>query len=164
MAFPRKDEAIELSAFDIEKHPERLEWIHNILDATDPDLAPFRDRKHKLLMYFGWADPALNARMGVDYYESVLRTMGPNTQDFFRLFMQPGVFHCGGGVGAGTFDPLLVVMDWVEAGKAPDRIVAAQVVNGKTMRTRPLCPYPQTAKYRGSGSIDAAESFACAAP
>jgi feruloyl esterase len=148
----------------VEKHPQRLDWIRNILDATDPNLAPFRDRQHKLLMYYGWADPALNARMGVEYYESVLQKLGPGTKDFFRLFMQPGVFHCGGGVGAGTFEPLLVVADWVETGKAPDRIIGSRIVNGKTVRTRPLCPYPQTARYKGSGSIDDAENFRCEAP
>jgi feruloyl esterase len=115
-------------------------------------------------MYFGWADPALNAQTAVDYFESVLRKMGPGTQDFFRLFMQPGVFHCGGGVGAGSFEPLLVVLDWVERGQAPERITAARIVAGKTVRTRPLCPYPQTAKYAGTGSIDEAENFRCAAP
>jgi feruloyl esterase len=117
-----------------------------------------------MVMYFGWADQALNAQMGVDYYESVLEKMGTSTQEFFRLFMQPGVFHCGGGVGAGTFEPLLVVVDWVEQGKTPDRITAAQIVNEKTLRTRPLCPYPQTAKYNGSGSIDEADNFRCVAP
>jgi len=141
-----------------------LDWIHTILDATNPDLTAFRDRRGKMLMYFGWADQSLNAQMGVDYFESVQQKMGPRTPDFFRLFMQPGVFHCGGGVGAGSFEPLLVVVDWVELGKAPDRITAARIVDGKTVRTRPLCPYPQAAKYNGSGSIDEAENFRCAAP
>ena len=164
MAFPRKDQGIELRAFDVEKDTPRLDWIHQILDATDPNLAAFRDRKNKLLMYFGWADQSLNAQMGVDYYESVVKELGPRTPEFFRLFMQPGVFHCGGGVGPGNFEPLLEVVKWVEDGKAPDRITAARVLNGKTVRTRPLCPYPQTAKYKGSGSIDEAENFSCAAP
>ena len=102
--------------------------------------------------------------MGVDYYESALRKMGPNTSDFFRLFMLPGVFHCGGGVGPGAFDSLLTVVNWVENANAPDHITAARIVNGKSVRTRPLCPYPQTAKYKGSGSIDEAENFRCATP
>lgn len=164
MAFPRKEEGIELSAFDIEKTPQRLDWIHNILDATDPDLTQFRERNGRMLMYFGWADQSLNPRMGVDYYESVLQRMGPKTPEFFRLFMQPGVFHCGGGVGPGTFEPLLEIVKWVEEAKAPERITAAQVVNGRTVRTRPLCSYPQVAKYNGSGSIDQAENFRCVAP
>ena len=164
MAFPRKEQGIELRAFDVEKHAPQLDWIRGIVDATNPDLTAFRDRKNKLLMYFGWADQSLNAQMGVDYYESVTQRMGPQTPDFFRLFMQPGVFHCGGGVGAGSFEPLLVVVDWVEQGKVPDRITGARILNGKTVRTRPLCPYPQTAKYKGSGSIDDAANFNCAMP
>lgn len=164
MAFPRKDQGIELPAFNIEKDSPRLDWISIILDATNPDLAAFRDRRGKLLMYFGWADQSLNAQMGVDYYESVLQKLGPGTTAFFRLFMQPGVFHCGGGVGPGSFEPLLTVVDWVEQGKAPDRITASRIVNGKAVRTRPLCPYPQIARYTGSGSIDEAANFRCVAP
>jgi feruloyl esterase len=164
MAFPRKEQGIELASFDAGKHAPQLGWIHEILDATNPDLTGFRDRRGKMLMYFGWADQSLNAQMGVDYYESVVRKMGDATRDYFRLFMQPGVFHCGGGVGPGSFEPLLVVVDWVEKSNAPDRITAARIVKGKTLRTRPLCPYPQTAKYNGSGDIDMAESFRCAAP
>jgi feruloyl esterase len=164
MAFPRKEQGIDLAAFDIDRTPRQLDWISAILDATDPNLAGFRARNGKMLMYFGWADPSLNAVMGVNYYESAVAKNGPATGDFFRLFMQPGVFHCGGGVGPGTFEPLLNVVEWVEAGKAPDRVIGSQIVNGKTVRTRPLCPYPQTAKYIGSGSIDQAENFRCAAP
>jgi hypothetical protein len=164
MAFPRKEQAIELAAVDPAKHVPQLDWIHNILDATNPDLTAFRNRKGKMLMYFGWADPSLNPLMGIEYYEGVLQRMGAGTKDFFRLFMQPGVFHCGGGVGAGTFEPLLVVVDWVEKGIAPDRLTGERIVNGKVIRSRPLCPYPQTAKYKGSGSIDEAENFRCEAP
>lgn len=164
MAFPRKEEAIDSRNLDLDRDVPRLEWIHRILDATDPDLSAFRARSGKLLMYFGWADQSLNAQMGVDYYESVVERMGKDTTAFFRLFMQPGVFHCGGGVGPSRFEPLLEVMKWVEEGKAPERIVAARVVNGKTVRTRPLCPYPQVARYVGKGSIDEAENFRCQLP
>lgn len=164
MAFSRKEQGIELSAFDVEKDPQRLDWIHTVLDATSPDLVKFRDRNGKLLMYFGWADQSLNAQMGVDYYESVIQTMGANTSGFFRLFMLPGVFHCGGGVGPDAFDSLLTVINWVEKASVPDRITATRAVGGKTVRTRPLCPYPQTARYKGSGSIDEAGNFHCAAP
>jgi hypothetical protein len=99
MAFPRKDQAVNdlIAEFDVNKHAPRLDWIRPILDATNPDLTAFRDRKGKLLMYFGWADQSLNAQMGVNYYESAVKKMGPATAGFFRLFMQPGVFHCGGG-------------------------------------------------------------------
>jgi hypothetical protein len=165
MAFPRKDQAVNdlIAEFDVNKHAPRLDWIRPILDATNPDLTAFRDRKGKLLMYFGWADQSLNAQMGVNYYESAVKKMGPATAGFFRLFMQPGVFHCGGGVGPGSFEPLPILVDWVESGKTPESIRAAQIRDGKTLRTRPLCPYPQVARYQGSGSVDDAANFRCVA-
>ena len=99
--------------------------------------------------------------MGVDYYESVQQKMGAGTTNFFRLFMVPGMFHCGGGVGCSNFDKLTPLIQWVEKGIAPDSLLGAQIVSGKTVRTRPLCPYPQVAKYKGSGSIDDAANFVC---
>ncbi|MFN7927030.1 MAG: tannase/feruloyl esterase family alpha/beta hydrolase [Blastocatellia bacterium] len=156
-----KNPNFKFADFDFSKDPQRLEWIHNVLDATDPDLSRLQKRGGKVLMYFGWSDPALNAQMGVDYYESVLQKMGAGTKDFFRLFMVPGMFHCGGGVGCSNFDKLTPLMQWVEQGKAPESIIGARVVDGKTTRTRPLCPYPQVAKYKGSGNIDDAANFTC---
>ena len=82
MGFPQINPKFELAGFDFEKDPARLEWIHAVLDATDPDLARFKDRGGKLIMYFGWADQALNAQMGVDYYQSVLDRMGSRPADF----------------------------------------------------------------------------------
>ena len=78
-----------------------------------------------------------------------------------RLFMVPGMNHCGGGVGTATFDMLAALEQWVENGKAPDQIPASHVTNGKTERTRPLCAYPQVATYKGSGSTDDAANFVC---
>ncbi|MGH9666461.1 MAG: tannase/feruloyl esterase family alpha/beta hydrolase, partial [Bryobacteraceae bacterium] len=164
MASPRPDPRFNLADFDVNKDPQRLGRIHRILDATDTDLAGFKARGGKLLMFHGWADQALNARVSVEYYTAVTKRMGPSTPDFFRLFMVPGMFHCGGGVGTGTFDMLAPLIAWVEHGTAPDTIPAARIVDGKTVRTRPLCPYPQVARYKGSGGIDAAENFSCVAP
>ncbi len=91
--------------------------------------------------------------------------MGVETaRDFFRLFMMPGVFHCSGGVGPACFDVLEQIVPWVEHDRAPERIVAARLEQGKTLRTRPLCAYPQVARYKGTGSVDEAESFQCATP
>jgi feruloyl esterase len=163
LAYPKKDPEFKIASFNFSTDPQRLETIHNILDATDPDLSRFRDRGGKLIMFFGWADPALNPRMGVEYYESVLAKMGPATQQFFRLFMVPGMFHCAGGVGTSNFDMLTALESWVEKGSAPDSIPASHTQSGKVTRTRPLCPYPQTAQYKGSGSIDDAANFTCAA-
>jgi feruloyl esterase len=164
MAFPQKDPKYDLGNFDFEKDPARLEWIHNVLDATDPDLSRFMKRGGKLLMHFGWADQALNAQMGVDYYESVIKQMGTATESFFRLFMVPGMFHCAGGIGCSSFDKLTPLIEWVEQGNAPASIIGSRIVSGKSVRTRPLCPYPQVAKYKGSGSIDDAANFVCRAP
>jgi feruloyl esterase len=152
------------SQFDIDKDPPRMAELHQILDANDPDLSAFRRRGGKLLMYYGWADPQLNPMMGVEYYEQVMEKMGDSTEDFFRLLMVPGMFHCGGGVGTSQFDAATPVVEWVEAGKAPARIEASRVVDGKVVRTRPLCPYPEVARYRGSGSIDEAANFTCVMP
>ncbi len=164
MAFPEKNPNYDITTFDFDKDPPRMDAIRQILDATDPDLSAFRARGGRLLMYFGWADPALNARMGVEYYESVLARMGEGTRDFFRLFMVPGMFHCSGGVGPNSFDALGALRRWVEQGVAPERIEAAQRQGGKVVRTRPLCPYPQVARYNGSGSVDEAASFTCRLP
>ena len=140
------------------------EAIHQILDATDPDLTRFQQRGGKILMYFGWADPALNPLMGVEYYEKVSERMGAGTPGFFRLFMAPGMFHCGGGVGPSVIDAFTPLTDWVERGVAPDAIQASRMVSGKAVRTRPLCAYPEVAKYQGSGSVDEAASFTCVKP
>lgn len=144
--------------------PARHEYLHQLLDATNPDLTAFRNRGGRLLMYYGWADQALNAQRGVEYYEEVLRRMGPSTPEFFRLFMVPGMFHCGRGPGPDSIDPFAALYAWVEHNQAPDQLLAARKVDGKVMRTRPLCPFPAVAKYNGSGSIDDAANFTCQAP
>jgi len=133
------------------------------MNAVDPDLRRFRDRGGKLLMYFGWADNVSSARLGVDYYESVARRLGGDrkTQDFFRLFLAPGMGHCQGGPGPDSFDAVSALDQWVEQGLAPAQLVATHRTNGLVDRTRPLCPYPQRAAWNGSGSVDEAANFAC---
>jgi feruloyl esterase len=163
MVFPQPDPAYDMTRFNLEKDAHRFEPLGKLISALDPDLSRFRQRGGKILMYFGWADPALNPLTGVEYYENVTRTMGPSTHDFFHLYMMPGVFHCGGGVGPACFDPLARVIPWVEQGKAPEAIVATQVEKGQVVRSRPLCPYPQVARYQGSGSVDDAANFRCVA-
>ena len=158
------DPAKAFSQFDLDKYSTQVEEAHQVIDANDPDLTLFRKHGGKLLMYFGWADPQLNPKMGVDYYEKASAAMGDSTTDFFRLFMVPGMFHCGGGVGTSVFDSATPLVKWVEAGEAPVRIEASRVLDGKVVRTRPLCPYPQVARYKGSGSIDDSSSFTCVRP
>lgn len=135
-----------------------------LANANNPDLSAFRKRGGKLIMTYGWADQILQPLMGVDYYEKAVAKNGKDTPEFFRLFMVPGMTHCGGGVGPDRNDAVSAVIDWVEKSKAPESILATQVTAGKTTRTRPLCPYPQVARYKGDGSVDDAANFRCVAP
>ena len=101
----------------------------------------------------------------VDYYSSVLNSVGDaNVRNSYRLFMVPGMGHCFGGEGPTTFDPISAIEQWVEHGNPPDRIIASRWTAGKVDRTRPLCPYPQVASYKGTGSTDEAANFACRMP
>jgi tannase/feruloyl esterase len=164
IAFSKPDPEFNLSNFNFDTDVEKLSWTARIMDATDSDLSRFQARGGKIVMYFGWADPALTPFMGVDYYEKVEAQMGLSTSDFFRLFMVPGMFHCRGGVGVSTFDALTPLVQWVEKAVPPDHILGSRIVDDKVIRTRPLCPYPHVAKYKGSGSIDDANNFTCAKP
>jgi feruloyl esterase len=152
-----------LTGFNFDRDAAHMER-HVALSATDTDLAAFRDRGGKLLMYFGWADPALNPMLAVEYYDQVQQSLGPGTADFFRFYLMPGVFHCAGGVGPASFDPLAAVIGWVEGGRAPEALIASREEGGKVLRTRPLCPHPQVARYKGQGSSDEASSFTCSPP
>jgi feruloyl esterase len=101
----------------------------------------------------------------IDYYEGVRKTVGPTVTDASaRLFMAPGMAHCGGGTGPNEFDAVGAMVNWLQQGKAPDQILAKHSTAGKVDRSRPLCAYPKVAKYKGSGSIDDAANFTCVAP
>ena len=144
--------------------------------SSSTDYRGFKARGGKLIVYTGGADPVFSAKYHVDWYRRLARENRgfEKTQEFARLFYVPGMQHCGGGIATDRFDAFGAMVEWVEAGHAPDRIVAA--VNPAnpalddlqtpvpTNRTRPLCPYPLYARYLGSGSIDDAASFKCARP
>jgi feruloyl esterase len=154
----------DFMTFDFNRDTRVVERWSRLADAKDPDLSKFRRSGGKLIMTYGWADQILQPLMGVRYYEAVVAKNGASTADFARLFMAPGVAHCAGGVGPDRYDAVTAVIDWVEKGKAPDSLLASKVANGQVVRSRPLCPYPQVARYTGSGSIDEATSFRCVAP
>jgi feruloyl esterase len=135
------------------------------INAMDPNLKPFISRGGKLIQYHGWADQQIPSGTSPEYYTAVTQALGgaDKVKNNYRLFMVPGMGHCGGGDGTATFDMLTALEQWVEKGKAPDQIPASRIVEGRTDRTRPLCPYPQVAAYKGSGSTDEASSFVCKA-
>ena len=138
-----------------------------IIDATNPDLSAFKARGGKLIEYYGWADGLAPPGFTLGYHEDVVKKIGSRAavDDFYRLFMVPGMGHCGGGTGPDHFDAVGALETWVEKGVAPDRMVASRVdKDGKADMTRPICPYPQGPKYLGTGSTNEARNFYCAAP
>jgi len=184
---------------------ERLEWDPSTLDfdedvalsdakagpvlnSTNPDLRSFRANGGKLIQYHGWGDAAISPLNSINYYESVrtfldrfpdARNKSTDIEDFYRLFMVPGMGHCSGGAGPNDFgngflsartdaahDLLSALEAWVEQDTAPARLVGTgKAVHGPTATlTRPLCPYPRTARYLGRGNPNQAENFECALP
>lgn len=155
------------------------------MNAVDPELGDFRRTNYrgKIIQWHGWEDPAISALSSVDYYNEVVAA-NPDARDFYRLFLAPGMLHCSGGPGPNSFgqslaqakpldnspenDVLSALERWVEKGVAPKRIVAVKYVNDQpaqgVLRTRPLCAYPRTAVYRGTGSTDDAANFDCRKP
>jgi feruloyl esterase len=165
-----QDPAWDYASMDLERDVAYADrHVGKILNSINSDLRPFRDRGGKLIQYHGWADWGITPFNSIDYFNSVVSTVGGSTsaearvevQDFHRLFLMPGVSHCRGGDGPDVFDGLGALEAWVERGEAPVRIHAAKIVDGNTVRTRPLCVYPEVARYGGSGSIDDAANFTC---
>jgi feruloyl esterase len=166
-------------SFDAERDgPITERKLGAVIDAVSPDLTRFTAHGGKLIMYHGWSDPIVPAMMSVEYYRRVVERMGRRAaQSGIRLFMVPGMGHCGGGPGpndfgqfaAGGGDPGSAVgaalQRWVEQGIAPERLIATKRTensNAAIVRTRPLCAFPLVARYRGVGSTDAEASFDCA--
>ena len=149
--------------FDLERDSAKAHAIDENVDELNPDLGAFAKHGGKLLLYHGWADQQVAPGFSVEFYKSVLDRSGDpeHASDWVRLFMAPGMAHCSGGEGPDTFDKINIMEQWVEQGKAPEQIIAAHKSAGKTDRTRPLCPYPQVASYKGTGSIDEAANFSC---
>jgi feruloyl esterase len=148
-------------AFNLDRDMAVIDRKVGFVDAVDPDLGDFKKRGGKLLLYAGWGDTTITPENTVLYYESVLKEMGSNQADWMRLFMVPGMGHCSGGPGPDTFDAIAALEQWREKASAPAQIMGS---NRQTGLTRPICAYPQYAKYRGSGDLKAAANWACAAP
>ena len=155
------DPAWDYSQYDIAaswRRDTRL-WT-SFMNADNPDLSAFRARRGKLLLWHGWADPALNALATIRYYDEVVARDATAKEDV-RLFLMPGVLHCAGGPGPDRFDTIATIVNWVEKGEAPSRLIATKRAGTTVMRTRPLCAYPARAVYTGTGSTDDAANFVC---
>jgi feruloyl esterase len=139
-----------------------------LVNSNDPNLKPFKDHGGKLLLYESWDEAIIPPRSAIDYYNNVQAVMGGpgKTQDFFRLFMVPGMGMCAGfGFGSdGTFDAMDVVQKWRETNVAPDKIMNTHRTAGAVDKTHPACAYPQVAVYKGSGDVLDAASFMCGNP
>ena len=174
------DAAWDWHTFDYDRDVTSADAKLAAVNASDPDLGAFKARGGKILMYSGWADPVGPPMDAVNYYRRVEEVMGgrKNTESFFRLFMVPGMAHCRGGPGPNRFgglstiaspqnkidpehDVLSALVQWVEAGLAPDHIVATHLTNDTVDRTRPICPYPKVARWNRAGSSDDAKNFTC---
>jgi len=154
------------------------------LQTFDANLKPFRDRGGKLILYHGWGDDGISPLNTINYFKIVVdkTTGGPKaadastredatfqqaaqkTGDFMRLFMIPGMNHCGGGPGPNTFDSVTALSNWVEKKQAPDTLLGSHMTNGVADLTRPLCPYPAVAQYSGRGDVKDAANFSCTMP
>lgn len=154
-----------LTDFDFAVHPAEMEYKGQIYNAFDPDLDDMRKLGGRILLYHGWADTGSNPMNTLEYYQSVLARLKEQgaadpvaaADEFLRLYMMPGVAHCTGGTGFDRADWLTPLTTWVEAGEKPRAILATREAGG----SRPHCPYPQTAKYQGSGDVLDAASFKC---
>jgi feruloyl esterase len=149
--------------FDIDRDSAKAKAVDQDVDELDTRLAAFAKHGGKLLIYHGWADQQVAPGSSVAFYKEAVKESGSAGEgaNWIRLFMVPGMAHCSGGEGPDTFDKLSVLERWVEKGEAPERIVATHAKSGQVDRSRPLCPYPQVASYKGSGSIDDAANFVC---
>ncbi|GBQ21767.1 feruloyl esterase [Acetobacter estunensis NRIC 0472] len=149
-----------------------LNWDTDIAEATrkvgpllhvDDNLEPFFRHGGRLLMYIGWND-GHNPEQLAGYYQSVLKHADPAAKDAMRLIVIPGMGHCYGGAGCDTFSKLGAMDNWVSRHQAPEKLIASRVMDGKVVRTRPLCAWPSVARYDGHGNMDDAASFACVVP
>jgi feruloyl esterase len=157
----------DFTTFDVDRDTRTADQkLGSIVNAIDPDLKAFQQHGGKLIMYHGWADQAIQPENSINYYDSVVAAMGgqQKAQEFLRLFMLPGMQHCQGGPGPNSFDALTALERWRENGTAPDKLMAAHSTGGVIDNSRPLCPHPQAAVYKGSGNITDAGNYTCGNP
>ena len=155
-----RDPNWDWKTFNIDTDPALAKKNGGFIDAVATDMSAFRDRGGKLLLYHGWADPAIQPENTVNYYNSVVARMGKNQNNWLQLFMVPGMGHCRGGAGPNQIDWMSALEEWREKGTTPTSIIGKGTNAGVPM-TRPVCPHPQIATYKGSGDPNDAVNFVC---
>jgi feruloyl esterase len=148
----------DYKAYDFKGFEKEIRYASAFLDATSTDYGAFKNRKGKIIFWHGWNDPALSAYATIDHYNSV-KANYPDLKDYMRLFLLPGVLHCGGGDGPAQVDWIALIRDWVENNKAPERVIVSKTIGGKKVMTRPVYPYPDEAVYDGKGDPNKESSF-----
>jgi feruloyl esterase len=154
------DPDLDWHKFDLDRDMPLIDRAVGYVDAVDPDLSRYKAGGGKLLLTHGWSDTGITPETTIWYYETVLDKMGKDQSDWMRLFLAPGMGHCGGGPGVNSFDSIGTLEKWVEKGVAPDQIMGF----GKDGFERPLCPYPKYAEYKGTGDLKKVENWACKEP
>ena len=158
----RQDAKWDVMTFDLDADLAAAVKNAGYIESSDPNLAKFKARGGKLLLYHGWADPGPAPANTIHYVNEVVKALGGSKQDdWMRLFLLPGVGHCGGGVGPDQADYMGALERWRENNIAPDQIAAAKVAGGRVEMTRPICAYPKVASYKGIGSVNDAANFVC---
>jgi feruloyl esterase len=146
------------SKYDFSTFFEDTRYAAAYLDATQTDYTEFRKRRGKMIMHHGWNDPALSAFETIKHYQQA-EQKDKNIQSYIRLFLLPGVLHCGGGPGPDDVDWLKLIRDWVENDKAPERLVLSKKEKDKIVMTRPVFPFPKVAVYSGKGDTNLEKNF-----
>ncbi|MDR0310537.1 MAG: tannase/feruloyl esterase family alpha/beta hydrolase [Acidobacteriota bacterium] len=161
MILTYQDAGWDWKTFDLERDLKLADERTGFINAIDPDLGAFKARGGKLLLYHGWDDMGIAPGNTVNYYTQVRSKPSLKEGDWMRLFMVPGMGHCSGGPGPDQANFMSAMERWLESGVAPDKITAHRVSGNRIEMSRPLCPYPQTAKFKGTGSTNDAANFEC---
>jgi feruloyl esterase len=155
-----QDPNYDWRTFDLDKDVAAADEKFGYVNAT-ADLTAFKNRGGKLLMYHGWNDIAISPENSINVYQSIVQKTGGKSSDWIKLYMIPGMQHCQGGPGTDQFNKMAIMERWRESNSAPDTVVAEHVTGSTVEMTRPLCPYPQLATYKGVGSTNDAANFSC---
>lgn len=139
-------------------YDKEMRYAAAYLNATSVDYNGFKNRKGKMIIYHGWSDPALSAYSTIEHYNAV-KAADPAINDYMRLYLLPGVLHCGGGVGPSQVDWIALIREWVENNNAPEKIIVTKTINNKELMTRPVFPYPGEVVYKGNGDPNIESSF-----